>query len=104
MERNAWRYLALGRLSPRERVRYFYLSALRRSAQQGYGRPPGITPLQYEGTLARQMPEVSEQVHELTQAFVEARYSEHSISAGDASAIQRVFRTVRRALTARRKK
>ena len=104
MERSVWRYLALGRLSPRERVRYFYLSTLRRSAQQGYGRPPGITPLQYEGTLARQMPEVGEQVHELTQAFVEARYSEHSISAGDASAVQRIFRAVRRALTARRRK
>lgn len=96
------RYLSLRRLSPRERVRYFYLSILRRSAQQGFGRPPSMTPLEYEEILEKSLPMAAEQARELTQAFVEARYSEHEITKERASAVQTAWHSLKRALATRR--
>lgn len=101
--KSRWRYLSLRRLSPRERVRYFYLSVLRRNAQQGFSRPPSATPQEYEETFEKSVPAAAEQARELTQAFIEARYSEHEVTKADATAIQVAWRNVKRALTARRR-
>ena len=97
-----WRYVSLRRLTPRERVRYFYVSVLRRSAEGGFGRPPSKTPLEYEAALARELSSPAE-VRELTGAFLEARYSEHHIDQDDARVVQRVWRSVKRAVTRRRR-
>ncbi len=104
LEQRATRYLSLRRLSPRERVRYFYLSTVRRSAQLGFGRPPWMTPLEYEKILAAELPETSDQVRALTLAFLEARYSEHSIGGEDVRAVQQVWRHVKQALLLRRRR
>jgi len=96
--RPSWLYVSLRRLSPRDRIRYFYLSILRRSAEQGFGRPPSMTPLEYEATLHSNMPEVASEVDGLTDAFLEARYSEHPIDQGGASVVQRLWQRVRAAL------
>ena len=98
-----WRYISLRRLSPRDRVRYYYLSTVQRSARQGFGRPRSRTPLEYEETLAEEVPVVADQVRDLTWAFVEARYSEHSITRDDASAIRAAWRRIKRALARRRR-
>jgi hypothetical protein len=102
--RARWRYLSLRRLSPRDRIRYFYLSVLYRSAQQGLGRPPAATPLEYEHVLAGELSDVADQVDDLTEAFVEARYSAHDLDTQDSSRAQHVWRQVRRALTMHRRK
>ena len=101
--RAPWRFLSLRRLSPRDRVRYYYLSVVRRSAQQGFGRPPARTPLEYEETLRRELADVAEDVHALTEAFVEARYSAHDVAPQYARVLQGVWRQVRKALTWRRR-
>jgi len=95
----AWHYFSLRSMSPRERVRYYYLSVLHRSAREGFGRPPSATPLEYDAMLAAHLPEASEDVHLLSQAFVEARYSEHGISRDDAEAAKGGWQRLRRALT-----
>ncbi len=94
----AWRYFSLRGMSPRERVRYFYLSVLHRSAREGFGRPPSATPLEYEAMLAERLPEVNDEVHRLSQAFLEARYSEHSITHDDAEVAKGGWQRVRRSL------
>jgi len=99
----ARRYLSLRRLSPRDRVRYYYLAILHRSRQQGFGRPPGTTPLEYQETLADKLPEATDQVAQLSWAFVEARYSQHPISVQEARGVRDVWRIVKKALTARRR-
>ncbi len=99
--RRPWFYLPLRRLSPRDRVRYFYVSILHRSAEQGFGRPPSMTPLEYEATLRSLMPEVTGEVDGLTEAFIEARYSEHPIDQGEASLVQRLWQRVKTALKRR---
>jgi hypothetical protein len=102
-EQDAWRYISLRRLAPRDRVRYFYLSTLRRSSQLGFGRPPDLTPLEYEQALARELPDAAQEVHGLTQAFIEARYSEHSIGREEAKVAQTIWQRVKKALTERRR-
>ena len=100
--RRAWRYISLRRLSPRDRVRYYYLSILRRTSRQGFGRPPPTTPLEYEQTLANQVPGAADEVAQLSSAFIEARYSEHLISSEYAGGMRGVWRSVKKALTSRR--
>ncbi|MBN1401523.1 MAG: DUF4129 domain-containing protein [Anaerolineae bacterium] len=102
--RARWRYLSLRKLSPRDRIRYFYLSVLYRSAQQGLGRPPAATPLEYEDVLADELSDVADQVEDLTEAFIEARYSAHDLDSQDSSRVQQVWRQVRRALTVHRRR
>jgi len=102
-ETRAPRYLSLRRLSPRGLVRYYYLSILRRTSRQGFGRPPCSTPLEYQETLARELPDAADQVAQLSWAFVEARYSEHPISSQDAGAVKGAWRLVKRALAWRRR-
>ena len=94
----AWRYFSLRGMSPRDRVRYFYLSVLHRSAREGLGRPPAATPLEYEAMLAQQLPEADMDLHSLSEAFLEARYSEHAITQDDAEAAKGGWQRVRRAL------
>jgi len=99
-----WGYISLRRLSPREKVRYYYLSILKRSAQQGFGRIPSKTPLEYKETLSKELPEADEQLCVLTEAFVEARYSDHNVSDESASTLQRVWRRIKRSLILRKRR
>ena len=97
------RYLSLHRLSPRDRVRYFYLSIAHRANTQGFGRPASMTPLEYQRMLASQMPDADVDVEALTQAFLEARYSAHTVTEEQMRGIQGVWQRVKRALTTRRR-
>ncbi len=74
-------------LSPREQIRYFYLSTVHRAGEQGVPRADNETPLEYVRDLKEQWPEAQSELDELTQAFVEARYSPQPI---DRSAVARV--------------
>ncbi|NLG49462.1 MAG: DUF4129 domain-containing protein [Chloroflexi bacterium] len=96
-------YLSLRRLTPRDRVRYFYLSIAHRANTQGFGRPASMTPLEYQQMLASQMPDADVDVEALTQAFLEARYSEHAITEEQMRGVQGVWQRIKRALSARRR-
>lgn len=90
----------LGRLSPRERILYYYLSAERRAARQGAGRRTGQTPYEYDDALGARMPGAQSDLSALTGAFVAARYSRRDPPAEEASALhdnwQRVKAAIRR--------
>lgn len=73
------RLLRLSALSPRERVRYHYLSVLQRARQQGFPRRRTQTPYEYNAVLSPHLPQAQEDFEQLTQSFVEARYSAHPI-------------------------
>lgn len=96
-------YLALGRLDPRERVRYFYLSIVERGARQGIVRPPGATPLEYEAQLEAALPEASADIKRLTQAFLEARYSARTLTRADEQPVRLWWQRVKQALLLRRR-
>ena len=80
-------------LSPREQIRYYYLSIVHRAGERGVPRAENETPLEYARDLKERWPEAQPELDELTQAFVEARYSPQPI---DRSAVGRVKEEWRR--------
>jgi hypothetical protein len=96
------RFLSLRRLSPRELVRYFYLSTERRAAQAGRPRRRDQTPYEYEAELDESFPDLEEDLSGLTEAFVAARYDRRPVGKGDADAVKPLWQRIKAALRRRR--
>lgn len=77
------RFLRLGSLTPREQIRYYYLSLVRRAGERGIARRTDETPLEYAQNLGQAWPDSEADLDKLTQAFLEARYSPHTIAGED---------------------
>jgi hypothetical protein len=90
--------LRLGRLAPRELVRYFYRSTLRRAAEGGLPRRAAQTPYEYSATLAQHLPDAQQDIAELTNAFVVAEYSPRPIDDAAAQRARHPWERVRRRL------
>jgi hypothetical protein len=88
----------LRRLSPRQRVQFFYLAMVRRGGEAGVGRQPLHTPYEYAIILREGRPEVKDEVTGLTEEFVEARYSRREIALEEARLVQRYWDRIKRAL------
>jgi hypothetical protein len=86
----------------RGRVLRYYLSAVRLASRAGYPRRPPQTPYEYDDDLEPRLPEGGEEMGLLTDAFVEARYSQHAIEPQLARRARAYFRRVRAALRALR--
>ncbi|HSN75899.1 MAG TPA: DUF4129 domain-containing protein [Anaerolineae bacterium] len=100
--RQPWRFIRLGGLPPREQVRYFYLSTLRRAADQGIVRQPAQTPREFVHDLEQTWPEAELDVEALTDAFVTARYDTAEISPDEAQQVKSVWERIKRALRGKR--
>jgi hypothetical protein len=98
-----WRFIRLRGLSTREQIRYFYLSTVRRAGQRGVERGQSETPLEYASDLKSGWPEVEGEVDDLTDAFLEARYSRKSIGDNRLGRIKQTWKLVRTAVKKRRK-
>ncbi len=84
--------------SLREQLRYAYLVTLDRAGEEGVPRRQTETPYEYSHKLDRQLAEGSEALEALTQAFVEARYSTHPVTAEDVATQEANAEKVRRGL------
>lgn len=100
--RQPWRFIRVGGLPPREQVRYFYLSTLRRAAGQGIVRRPAQTPQEFILDLEQTWPEAELDVQALTAAFVTARYDVAEISPDEAHEVKSVWERIKRALRNKR--
>jgi hypothetical protein len=98
-----FRFLSLRRLSPRQLVRYFYLSTERRAAQAGQPRGKAQTPYEYQAELDRHFPELEPDLEGLTEAFVGARYSRQSVEKEEAAATKTLWQRIKAALLRRRR-
>ena len=96
------RLFFLGRLPPREMVRFFYLSAARRAAQAGKPRRSGQTPYEYRDSLDEEFPELEPDLEGLTDAFIQARYASQPVEQKDAMAVKPLWQRVKAALRRRR--
>ena len=77
---------SVGRLSPRERVLFFYRALLRRAAEGGLPRSPGLTPDEYAARIRPGIdPEAVPPVDALTDAYLTARYSRQDVGVEDAA-------------------
>ncbi|HRF46508.1 MAG TPA: DUF4129 domain-containing protein [Anaerolineales bacterium] len=92
------RFWSLRRATPRDQVRYYYLSMLRRAGEQGVRRKPSQTPDEYDPVLGTHMAEAQPDVHALTEAFDRARYSGAPVDAEQARAARTVWERLRAAL------
>lgn len=96
------RFLSLRGLSPRELIRYYYLSAAKRAAQIGKPRSPGQTPYEYQSSLDAQLPDLEPDLTGLTDAFVQARYSPRPIEDDDAKAVKPLWQRIKAVLRRQR--
>ena len=97
-----WRYVNLRNLPPKERIRYFYLSTLRRAEARGVTRKVNETPLEFVEDLKQEWPDAEGEINELTDAFLEARYSASNFTEEDIGPIKRTWRQVRSGIKRRR--
>lgn len=94
-KKRRWRFIRVNALSPREQIRYFYLSTLRRAKDKGIERQESETPLEFVEDLKRSWPDTEADADALTDAFLKARYSPDPIEPDDASSIKVAWKNVR---------
>ncbi|MCB8926637.1 MAG: DUF4129 domain-containing protein [Ardenticatenaceae bacterium] len=93
-----WRFIRLNSLSPREQIRYFYLSTVKRATDKGVARQQAETPLEFAQDLKENWPEAEEDVDALTEAFLEARYGRSPIEKEDVNPVKKRWRQVKSSL------
>ncbi|MCP4423247.1 MAG: DUF4129 domain-containing protein [Chloroflexi bacterium] len=93
-----WRFIRLNALSPREQLRYFYLSTVRRAGERGVEREQSETPLEYARDLKENWPDAEMDVESLTDAFLKARYSPKPVDKQEVNPIKRHWKRLRAAL------
>jgi len=96
------RILGLRRLSPRQKVYFYYHALLRRGNETGLPRDLSQTPDEYAQVVERSLPTVEGEVEALTESFSEARYSRHAIAEQDASIVKTYWEQIRRVFRGRR--
>jgi hypothetical protein len=90
-----WDFINLRRLPPREKVIFYYLALVRRAREAGIARQEGQTPYEYARALAANLKDGKESVDEITNSFVEARYSRHDVTARTALQAAAIWETIR---------
>lgn len=85
-------------LSPRDRVIRYYLNIVQRAEQGGTIRAQSQTPYEFEPDLTLSAPDVEQEIDKITEAFVEARYSETDIDQGQVARVQRWWQHIKRRL------
>ena len=88
-------------LSPRDRVIDLYLTLVQIGKENGIHRKAGQTPYQYSQELAHNLPDVTPEVSDLTEAFVEARYSQHPVEEEKISPLHREWERIKNAFRKR---
>ncbi len=83
---------------PRELVRYYYVSLVQRAERAGTPRRGSQTPEEYSRRLRERVPEAELDLEAVTEAFIEARYSDHPIDQDYAGDVRPHWESVRRAL------
>jgi hypothetical protein len=98
-----FRLFRLGALPPRERILYYYLSILRRASRLGLPRRRSQTPHEYDDTLGPHLDQARPEMTQLTQAFIEARYSRHAFDQERDKQVRARWQQVKAALRALRR-
>ncbi len=97
-EKRPFHFIRINALSPREQIRYFYLSIVRRAKEKGVPRDKNETPLEYSQALKDEFPETEGDVEELTEAFLKARYSPQIVNKEEINPIKKRWKHMRSTL------
>jgi len=100
-----WDFINPRRLTARQKVIFYYLAMVRRAREAGIPRRDEQTPYEYARSLVSSLQKEKDGVDLLTESFIEARYSRHSIPEKTAhraetiwESLRHVLRNVRRSL------
>ncbi len=93
-----WDFINPRRLSPRQKVIFYYLALVRRAREAGLPRQDGETPYEYAHSLTSSLKEEEENVNAMTESFIEARYSRHDIPVKTARQAESIWKTIRHVL------
>jgi hypothetical protein len=85
-------------LDPRRQIYFYYLAMIRRGSEQGIPRQPSQTPAEYAARLEKELPDASQDIDSITDAFIEARYSRREMNTQRASFVKEIWGRIRRAL------
>jgi hypothetical protein len=96
--RSEWDFINPRKLSPRQKIIFYYLALLRRAREAGLPRQDGQTPYEYAGFLKSSLDEEKDGVDAMTESFIEARYSRHEIPAKQASRLELLWGNLRQVL------
>jgi hypothetical protein len=96
-----WSFVRLSNLSPRDKVRYFYLSTIRRAGDRGVLRQEAQTPSEYLQELTKSWPEITEEIDDLTESFITARYTDQPIKEREVTSARLTWKRIRSVLRKR---
>ena len=98
-----WRFMNPYRFTPREQVIFFYLALIRRGKEAGLPRHPSQTPYEYARFIGPDLVEQTEAVSDMTEGFLNARYSTHEATPEQTSRVKQAWAQVRKALISKRR-
>jgi hypothetical protein len=93
-----WDFVNPRRLTPRQKVLFYYLALVRRAREAGLPRQDYQTPYEYARTLTSSLKAEKDDLDSMTESFIEARYSRHDIPAKTARRAESIWETIRRVL------
>ncbi len=85
----------------RERVRRLYLALLQRATRAGHARQRAQTPYEFSTALEPHVSEHADELSQLTEAFVQARYSRRDFEPQQVSRLHRIWERLQAALRVR---
>ncbi|MDI7275914.1 MAG: DUF4129 domain-containing protein, partial [Anaerolineae bacterium] len=81
--------------TPRERVRLLYLVGLEEAARAGHPRDASDTPYEYAQRHGPELEEGQVDLEQLTEGFVQARYSRRDFAPGEVGPLRSALRHLR---------
>ncbi len=89
-------YISLRKLSPREKIIFYYLAFIKRTGEGGVQRELYATPNMFKQKVDKFLPnDASQETSLLTQAFYEARYSKHQLEQADTTPVKSAWSRLR---------
>ena len=90
-----FRFINVRRLDARQQVLFYYYAVVRRFSEVGLPRLPWQTPEEYMCRLSPEYKDFSNEISRITQAFIEARYSRHDVSANQVDEVRSAWQMIR---------
>lgn len=94
-------FIRVNALSPKEQIRFLYVSLVTQTGKRGLQREPAATPSEFAQDLISRWPNSEADIETLTEAFLEARYSRRRLDRGHLKAARDAWLRIRRVLGGR---
>jgi len=104
VQKSEWRIANPYRMTPRQQIIFFYLALARRGREAGFPRHASQTPYEYAQFITYELADERDALIELTEGFIDARYSLHDVTPEKANKIKQAWARVRDGLRSKSKR